>query len=265
MLEFFKEGAETWLQRVRSPLIGSVALSFLAINWQPIFFVIFADVPVLERFSYFDCETSIVTLVLLPVLVGLLIGLATPFVNYFGSRIAKNPVEKLRLLQAESADSVLKRKAELGAEREIAFAEFKQAALKNAQATQAIENADLDAQTREALDKKVAVNSKEVLSDEDAELAKLSDLQRCALMVLSENGGANFPSDRVWESVLDFDENLEEFYADFGSIRLKVDVAEALDGLKSRGLTESVYNSAGPDGLRLSAKGYRVFDAISPS
>ena len=58
MLDIFKDSAEAWLQRVRSPILGSAALLFFAINWKPIWYLVFADKPVLEKLDYFDTNTS---------------------------------------------------------------------------------------------------------------------------------------------------------------------------------------------------------------
>lgn len=155
MLDVFKDGAEAWLQRIRSPLIGSIVLAFVAFNWKAIFFVVFSDQAILTRFAFFDAQTSFKTLACYPISFGLFLGFLTPFLNYFGSLIAKWPTEKLRLLQAQSAHAVMIKKAEFVIEREMKSAEFKEAALRDAEATQAIDEANLSEATREKLDQKV--------------------------------------------------------------------------------------------------------------
>ncbi|MEM1142057.1 MAG: hypothetical protein AAGI88_05680 [Pseudomonadota bacterium] len=68
--------------RIRNPLLGAFALSFLALNWQPIFFVLFDRSPVLDRFAYFDSETDVWTLLWQPLAISALLIVASPFISY---------------------------------------------------------------------------------------------------------------------------------------------------------------------------------------
>lgn len=171
MFDIFKEGAEAWFQRIKSPILGSILFSFIAINWKVLFFVVFSDAPILTRFAFFDQNTDWITLFFLPVVIGVVLGVLSPFVNYGGSFVVKWPVEEMRILQAESASAVMTRKNQLAAEREIAEAEFKRAALENAQATQAIDDAELDDRTREELNAKLSERGSASNADENDDLA----------------------------------------------------------------------------------------------
>lgn len=261
LLDVFKEGAEAWLQRIKSPLIGSIVLAFAAINWKAIFFVVFSDSPILVRFWYFDSKTTLSSLLFYPIFFGLVIGLGTPFLNFFGSWIVRWPIEKVRTLQAQSADTVMTTKAELAAKREVASAEFKEAALKNAQATQAIEDAELDRATREELEEKVASSLPAEKNLERKELY-IGPLERAVLLRLSEAGGADLSPAEVWKTVGHDDAELSRFYNNYSSNRLQVDVGEVLEKFDAAGITETVENYTRGHGVRLSAKGYRIFDEV---
>lgn len=171
MLDVFKESAEAWLQHIKSPLIGSIVLSFIAINWKAIFFVVFSDVPILFRFWYFDSQTSLITLLALPAFFGVLIGLETPYINFGASRTAKFAIEKGRIPSARSASVVMAEKVELAAQREKDAASFKNAALENAQADQAIGDAELDDDIRAELQNKIKLPTK--LSENEAARRKV--------------------------------------------------------------------------------------------
>ncbi|MCG3267816.1 hypothetical protein [Yoonia sp. I 8.24] len=190
MLDVFKDGAEAWLQRIKSPIIGSFVLSFCVINWKVIFFVVFSDTPILFRFWYFDTETSICTLLIYPAGTGFLIGLGTPYLNYVGTFLARWPTEKLRLSQAESAHAVMSKKAEFLIEREIKSADFKEAALRDAKATEAINDADLSAETRASVESKAAMINTSPDENVNPPRRLLTSLAREILMeaVASESG-----------------------------------------------------------------------------
>ena len=54
MVDFLANLWNAWLQRMRTPFIGSITLSFIAINWQPIWYLLFADKPVSDKFDFFN-------------------------------------------------------------------------------------------------------------------------------------------------------------------------------------------------------------------
>lgn len=263
MLDIFKEGADAWFQRIKSPIIGSVALSFIVLNWQPIFFVLFSDDTVLDRFAYYDANTSLSSLLIWPIVAGLLLGLATPFLNYFGSYAAKWPTENWRLLQAESANAVLTRKAEMAAEREVASAEFKEAALREARASQAIKDAELDDSTREELEEKLAKKAVDTgnqsdnhVADRHNLLARLTEVQIALLRILGSNGEAASIGELAMNS--NANEILAETLPSMTDIRARAEMDDGFNELKKLGLTQSDAYSK----WSLTSKGYEIFDNL---
>lgn len=262
MLDVFKDGADAWLQRVKSHLIGSIILAFLAINWQPIFFLIFSEAPVLLKFWYFDFNTSFESLFAWPVFYGLVIGLATPFVNLIGSWAARWPTESVRVLNARSSHAVMTAKAEFAIERELASASFKEAALRDAVATQSIEDADLTDTIREKLEAKVEVGPVDDESSSVSEKFAMSDLEKKIFLYIAVHGGVNLDPDTLYKGVLQGDDALKGFYEKFTIERAAVEFRAAIDAITNLGFVESVYNVRGPSGIRLSAKGYRALDRL---
>ena len=78
---------EAWSERLRTPFIGSILLSFIAINWQPIWYLFLTDHSAEQKFLYFDDNT----MYLLPVVIGFIIALALPWIQLFGVWIAQFP------------------------------------------------------------------------------------------------------------------------------------------------------------------------------
>ncbi len=103
MFEFLKDGFEALGQRIRSPFLGSIALVFLAANWKPLVFLFYADKTIRAKFLYFDANTSIGTLYILPIILGILLALSAPWLKLLGAEWAKHPSKKLKTLQEDEA------------------------------------------------------------------------------------------------------------------------------------------------------------------
>ena len=117
MVEYFKELVAAANSRVRSPVLGSIALVFFALNWKEIFYVLVADTSVQIRLSYFEVNTDQNSLVVYPILGGISFALCLPWVNFLGSFFARIPVRLLKSMQGDEQQllrlSELKNAAEL--------------------------------------------------------------------------------------------------------------------------------------------------------
>lgn len=102
-MELFREISEAWSQRLRSPFIGSIAISFFLVNWQPIWFLLFADKPVEAKFLFFNSNTSAISLYLLPIVIGSVIAWSSPWLRLIGATIARSPTKQLREMQIDEA------------------------------------------------------------------------------------------------------------------------------------------------------------------
>lgn len=115
-MDALKDIFTAYSQRIRSPIIGSVILAFIAVNWQSVFYVIFADKGVLSRFEYWDMYTDFWTVLMWPVLIGVTFAVLSPFISLVGAWLAKWPTEQVRLIAVRSADRVEKEKQRLAGE-----------------------------------------------------------------------------------------------------------------------------------------------------
>lgn len=95
---------ETFQNRVKSPVFGSVVFSFLVWNWKAVLFLAFeTNASMVQRFQYFENETNRWDLFFWPLLFGVTLALVLPFVNLLASRLIKWPVQELRMLGIRAA------------------------------------------------------------------------------------------------------------------------------------------------------------------
>lgn len=87
---------------MKSPVIGYIILAGLILNWKPIWFLIFADQSVYEKFAYFDIKTSNGTLFLYPVLIGVVSAVVVPWIGFAGAFLVGRPARLLRQLQQDA-------------------------------------------------------------------------------------------------------------------------------------------------------------------
>lgn len=105
MFDFLKDISTAWSERIRSPFLGSISIVFVSINWKPIWFLLFSEESVRTKFQYFDDNTSLCTLFWIPVVIGISIAVAIPWVNLAGLWIARKPKELLRRAESEEAQT----------------------------------------------------------------------------------------------------------------------------------------------------------------
>lgn len=165
-METFKELITAYTQRVRSPIFGSIILAFILINWQPIFYVIFADNSVRARFEYWD-QNMVWWRYSLPVLVGILFGLFSPKISLWTSKIIAKDINARRSLEVEQASKITELKETLLNERNARIEQE----ITRAEQEQRVKNIQ-DADVRKELEKKIENIEDEVSSsesDQDAE------------------------------------------------------------------------------------------------
>ena len=107
MSDLLKEIVGTFNERLRSPILGSILLAFFIVNWRPLFFLFFSDNSIPQKFVYFDANTSELSLYLLPLLIGSIIAILSPWLKHLGALIAKKPTHLLKSLQATEAHNII--------------------------------------------------------------------------------------------------------------------------------------------------------------
>ena len=103
VLETLKDIAEAWSQRARSPIIGSILLAAILINWQPLWYLLFAERPILQKFRYFDANTDASSLFWWPIVFGLSAAMLVPWIRLLGVVIVRVPTKLARRLQHDDS------------------------------------------------------------------------------------------------------------------------------------------------------------------
>lgn len=138
-MDGIKEIFEAFSQRIKSPIFGYVILAFLAVNWKPVFFLLFSGEPASAKFTYLDTNTSWWALLVLPLFFGVLAALAAPWVSLWGAIWAESPTNKKRIRAVKAANEVSKIKNELREEQNKAVGSLIESAKQDAE-VQKIEN-----------------------------------------------------------------------------------------------------------------------------
>ena len=99
---FLTELSNALSQRMRTPSIGSILLSFFVINWQPIWYLLFADRPVRQKFLFFEANTSLSTLLFYPLFIGAALAIISPWLRMAGVWWAQFPSRKIERIKVKS-------------------------------------------------------------------------------------------------------------------------------------------------------------------
>lgn len=153
-MDGLKELVEAFSARIKSPIVGSIALAFIAINWRPVFFVFFSGEPANDKFLYFTENTTGLSLYLYPVIAGLAFALLVPWINFWGAKAIEAPVSKHRNMQLDAAHVLAEKKARHAIDMETVDAEYRKAILESAKVDQEIKDADIDEDVRIVLKEK---------------------------------------------------------------------------------------------------------------
>lgn len=84
MGDVLKDIFEAANNRIRSPFVGSIIIVFLAVNWRPVFNLLFGETEVLVRIAHFDNVTTWQSLYVWPIVGGVVFALASPWLKHVG-------------------------------------------------------------------------------------------------------------------------------------------------------------------------------------
>jgi hypothetical protein len=108
-----KELLQALESRIRSPFMGYFTLAFFVINWKEVFFLLADKGGAAARITYFQSNTDMVSILLYPILVGVVFALAYPWINFFFLYLCQTPTDLRNGLQANSEHKLLLKKQEL--------------------------------------------------------------------------------------------------------------------------------------------------------
>ncbi len=261
----FKDSYAEYSDRIRSPLFGAIVISFLIFNWRPLWFLIFADEKVIQKFEFFDSATSAWTLYTGPIVIGLVAAVGLPWIKLLGSWIASEPVMLLKSHQAQQVslirienfdrriqeENARKKHEEAIADRAVSAAKRQKEALE-------IGGTEL-AKSLEGLIERSG-DPKPLSPIEDI-VQNLGPSDRFLLNWFgkTEGGGGHFGEKYLVENLNEY----STYVSNSTYARMKVDTQTSLDVLQAKGLVIANRNyDEGELWFYLTSKGYSVLDAL---
>lgn len=256
MIDFFKDSATAWLERIRSPIIGSIVVVFVLINWKPLWFLAFSNVPVGEKFEFFDQNTTAFTLYVLPSIIGLGYAIGTPWLKLLGAWVAARPTRRLRSLQDREAfvrriALLDARISEQGKERELQEA---QAATEKAKDQRLIER---DRRIEVAKEIEGGLAAEEIRKAQQEEPVELSSAEKAAILVLS-----NFDAPLAIKQDFHFKADIYDVLGHRQYHRALIEIREAIYLLEAKGLAKIAHTRAQGDSATLTISGFEFADRL---
>lgn len=284
-MEAVKEMLDALAQRIRSPIIGSVAVVFAVVNWQPIWYLLFADRPVRQKFLYFNNNTDICSLYVWPILIGIFFAITAPWLKYAGAWFASKPVFMLRNLQNAEAHKLQMAEFQREVARERGKAEIsalvsdrvvetakKQQEVRDLGAPELAE--EIVASTQEVAREPSGASTHSGKSRIATVMQELSEVDLLVLRLVKEtenigNDPGNYFSwlpDDVATSLVEQLSRIQQ--SDVSIHRAQVDMQSSVERLKMMGLVtrDSVsvpYQGGSHWTLNLTSDGYSILDQIS--
>ena len=102
-MEFLKDTFAAMNDRVRSPFFGSILIVFIGANWRPVAYLLFGEQSLLDRFEYFEANSSVLSLLVAPLLIGVVLAILFPWIKLAGAFFASAPKRRLDSLENEEA------------------------------------------------------------------------------------------------------------------------------------------------------------------
>lgn len=275
MSDFLKSVFDAWDQRIRSPILGSAILAHFAINWKPYLILIWADGPIRSRIAEFEGVTSLLTLYLLPVGLGVGLGIAMPWVSWFGAVFANKPTKKLREIRAQQAFelriSEINRSMEEEKKQKELYEASKETESAKAEAEKVVDlrriaRAERAESAENLVDGAAAEVIRESLEVERAEhrehqlkerVRNLSQEKKETILYL---GKAEKALDLLPNSGsrMDLLQNLKKAFPDYTTLRLDSLLSDCLGKLKSDQILEMEVGNRS----KLTQLGYRYYDLL---
>lgn len=86
--------------RIRSPIWGTIGLYVILLNWKAFYFLLFADVSVPEKFSFWDENVTHEWLIYYPLILGVISVVAVPWIRVAFTWVNKSADLKLHFIQS---------------------------------------------------------------------------------------------------------------------------------------------------------------------
>ncbi|TKR53438.1 hypothetical protein D7I39_20810 [Allopusillimonas ginsengisoli] len=146
--------------RIKAPYFGYALLAFIGFNWRGLFLLAVTTGAPQSRLEAFDAQTSVWSLLLLPLLVGALVTLASPWIRFIFGFISKRPFECMDNLHLDFEHRKTIRKTQLEQSRADLFASKESELIERAKRDEEVLEIE-DEQLKEKLKQEIEVLRRE--------------------------------------------------------------------------------------------------------
>ncbi|EMN6212052.1 TPA: hypothetical protein I7787_21920 [Vibrio vulnificus] len=147
-----KEVVEAVNARLKAPYFGYAILAFIALNWRGFFVLVLTKGTPEDKLALFDTHTDIYTLVIYPLVIGVVVAGTAHWLKYFFGCIEKKPRELLDNLELEAQHKKTIKQTQLEQSRSDLFAVKEQELIERAKR----DNEVADIEDSEAKEKLIA-------------------------------------------------------------------------------------------------------------
>ncbi len=170
---------EAFATRIKSPLFGYTVFALFIINWKSLIYVIASKETIIERFVYFDSNTSYYSLLVWPLLIAICGAIIYPWINYIFLLACKKPTELRNNIQASSEHVLLVQKQDFEEMRAALLADKERELIERAkrdEQIEEIENEDTKEGVKEEI-KKLRKERDELANKPSSNETNLSQLE----------------------------------------------------------------------------------------
>lgn len=117
-----KEIIDAINNRINTPYFGYSIIAFLALNWRGFFYLFVAEGTADERLFLFDSHTSILSLIIYPLLIGFVVAVTFHWIRYIFAIIERKPRQLIEILNLEAENKKTIEQSKLEQSRTELFA-----------------------------------------------------------------------------------------------------------------------------------------------
>ncbi len=120
--QYMKDVVDAIGARIKSPYFGYSVLAFVALNWRALFLLLLSKASPENRILEFDAVTSSWTLFVLPLFIGSLVAIISPWIGLLFEYISRKPFGLTDVIKIEAQHKNTIKQAELERTRNDLFA-----------------------------------------------------------------------------------------------------------------------------------------------
>ena len=236
---------DTVSERFKSRYFGYVVLAFFGLNWRAIFLLSFTEGTPSERLDAFDCESSFLSLFILPLFIAALVSGISPWIRWVFLWLSKRPIELIDTMEIERESERLRFKEEAEQRRASLAASREQELIDRAKRDDEIESI-LDEEKQEILREQIrAVRDVRDLPYTARDILKAAVLAQGRVSVIRTLGGGG----EVRSGKISFGQQSKQQLEDY---------LQGLTNLLQEGLIERIKDGGKGQKYELTSSGWEI-------